>query len=341
MAPGRGAVCACADDIGLALMSVRSLPIVSEIFAHAEYLTSLKLKPTNCVLVPLSRCVPRDFVLRIAGRFASLFLNIAEFSDLARWCSLWLAQFLPACSSFQVASEVLYLGAFLGPEAGRLQWGSAANKWPQRARDIANTSAPPVAAVSLYKSRAMPALGFLCQLFLPPALAANERVVIASILKLPYNAFSLCGLLNLWQWGGCRVHSLLVTAFATLARSAARTATIWPETLEFLTTVANDQSEPLPFIRVWQGTPWECWWDSQPIAYTLSLAAAALPRHPLVCHCLPRILEEVRAEETSFFSESLPARTIKKFRFQKAVSSRRLAVLYPDDIRQTIRNRVG
>jgi len=47
--PGLGTVCACADDIGLALRFVWSLPIVSEIVAHAEYLTLLKLKPAKCV----------------------------------------------------------------------------------------------------------------------------------------------------------------------------------------------------------------------------------------------------------------------------------------------------
>jgi len=118
--PGLGTVCACADDIGLALRFVWSLAIVSEIFAHAEYLTLLKLKPAKCVLVPLFRSLPRDFQPPIKGRSVSMFSNTAEFSDLARWCSLWLAQFLPAWSSFQVASEALYLGAFLGPGAGRL-----------------------------------------------------------------------------------------------------------------------------------------------------------------------------------------------------------------------------
>jgi len=72
----------------------------------------------------------------------------------------------------------------------------------------------------------------------------------------------------------------------------------------------------------------------------LSLAASGLPRHPLVGHCLPHILEEVRAEEATFISESLVASTNKKFRFQKAVASRLLAVLYPDDTGKTIRKRV-
>jgi len=145
MQPGRGTVCACADDIGLALMSVWSPPIVTEIFAHAEYLTSLKLKPTKCL-------------------------------PLVKFCT---------SAPFLVPWPVAYSGGPLPTSSG----------CTQRARDIANTSAPPVAAVSLYNLRA--------------------AVVIASVLKLSYNAFSLCGLLNLWQWGGWRVHSLLVTAFAT------------------------------------------------------------------------------------------------------------------------------
>jgi len=70
-------------------------------------------------------------------------------------------QFISACKEFQVKSEALYLEAYLGLEAGALQWSSSTAMWLQRVRLIAAQTS----TVNLYKSRPVPTLSFLTQLY--------------------------------------------------------------------------------------------------------------------------------------------------------------------------------
>jgi len=50
-APSLGIVCACADDIGLALRSIMSLVVVFQMFRRVALLAHLVLKPLKCTLV--------------------------------------------------------------------------------------------------------------------------------------------------------------------------------------------------------------------------------------------------------------------------------------------------
>jgi len=162
-APSLGIVCACADDIGLAFLSIMSVVVIFDIFLRAVLLAHLFLKTLKCTLVPVSPGLPLSFIPSEHGpRF---WPRSATFEVMCCWCSLWLEQFILVWRGFQVNNEALFFGAYLGPGAGVLQWASSTAKWLQRMRLTAATDAPPSTAVNLYNSRAVMTLSFLTQLY--------------------------------------------------------------------------------------------------------------------------------------------------------------------------------
>jgi len=140
---------------------------------------------------------------------------------------LWSAANISSWSAFRLEESALYLGSFIGPGAGLRQWLPAVSKWLLRAKQISLTGAPPLAACSLYNSRALPCLGFLGQLFAPPPPGNSERRVWTWIYKFSFTALSKNGLLNIGSWGGCKVRSVDCTLLSTLVRSAAKTISEW------------------------------------------------------------------------------------------------------------------
>jgi len=253
-----GIVCACADDIGLALRSIMSLVVVFDIFRGAELLTHRVLKPLKCILVLLSRRMPVSFSpLEYGHRF---WPGYTTFEDISRWSSLLLGKFVPVWKGFQVKSEAPYLGTYLGPGAGALQWSSSTAKWAQRDRPIAATDAPPFTAANWYNSRAVTTLSFLSQLYQPPDFAVKKRAAIAS----EYPQDSLHSLLSQWY-------------------VSYRTVSVWEETLRFMSAASVLESEPLPFASLWLGAEW---WDTHPVAHSLSIACPGCPAHHRLSSCV-------------------------------------------------------
>ena len=123
VAPGLGTVRACADDIGAALCSMHGLIPCHAIFADAKNISSLTLKPTKCVLVPVAESLSEGLVDRIRG---------------------WLTEMLPDWNGFSIQGSAKYLGFMMGPSSQTSQWTGVLAKWRQRAFQIACTHSSPL-----------------------------------------------------------------------------------------------------------------------------------------------------------------------------------------------------
>ena len=147
----KGVVRACADDIGMVLRSVSDLVSAHAVFSRAKRFAGLALKPAKCNLVPLA----------------------AQWSDkLSRAIHHRLANMIGEWQAFQVLPCCRYLGFYLGPAAGQMQWASPLSKWASRSELIAATGCPPLAAACLYNSRAVTTLSYVGQLV--PLISPRE-----------------------------------------------------------------------------------------------------------------------------------------------------------------------
>ena len=159
--PQLGVTGACADDIGASLSSINLLSTMFPIFETAHALAGLCLKVAKCVIVPLS----------------------GNFSDALRdLVAKWLLEHLPAWADFQVVEAGKYLGAYVGPAAGKKLWTNPSNKWATRAHAIGSASMPLSLSASLYNTRALPTLGYIAQFsLLPEHVLRQERFILAKI----------------------------------------------------------------------------------------------------------------------------------------------------------------
>jgi len=155
-------------------------------------------------------------------------------------------------------------------------------------------------------------------------------------------------MLNLWRWGGFKVTSILAWASASMIRAAHRTVSFREETLRFMFAAVASETEPLQFASVWLGRPWADWWGTHPVAHWLSIALAGFCHfenketrwhvHHRLSSCVSRIVREVQVEESQFLASHSAH---KKLKFHRALFTRLLAELYPDDIALTIRKRIN
>ena len=111
-----GIVRACADDIGAAIKSSQVLKPSNHVFKLARLAAGLKVKTKKCVIVPV--------------------YTSCTLSTQSVWKD-WLATHLPHWGDFSIRGSAKYLGIFIGPAAGSVQWCVQAQKWTDRSRAIA------------------------------------------------------------------------------------------------------------------------------------------------------------------------------------------------------------
>ena len=213
MNTGLGLVTVCADDIGVALRSISSLPILRGLFSTIDELVCLELGLAKCIIVPLSSEVPRGKTFEIA-RTKDPIRN-APFAVSKHFIQLWLDHFLPAWKQFKIQSAAEYLGAFIGPTGSDSFWTSPLAKWRKRSLQIASSSSSPYVGSSLYNFRVVPVFSFLSQFRLPNVYPFEEKVVITSTLNLLFTSSTLGNLFNLHRWGGVRITLLNISTIAT------------------------------------------------------------------------------------------------------------------------------
>ena len=95
---------------------------------------------------------------------------------LCQRISEWIKINVPEWGYFQVDGKLKYLGAWLGPDAGKRLRICPAAKYRKRALKICASRAAPAAAIAEYNSRAVPTLGYIAQLAPLPAYVWRHDV---------------------------------------------------------------------------------------------------------------------------------------------------------------------
>ena len=166
----RGIVELCADDIAIVLQSWLDHPSVHKDFEFARRAANLHLKPRKCFLIPLS------------ARLTSHLIEIIE--DFLR------AQ-IPCWIDFEISSHALYLGIWLGPTAGSMQWTSQINKYIERVNLISSSGISSALATKAYNLKVATTLTYPAQFLLPPPnLIRLEKYAFVKMYKVPYNTFA-------------------------------------------------------------------------------------------------------------------------------------------------------
>ena len=131
-----------------------------------------------------------------------------------------------------------------------------------------------------------------------------------------------------------RIQSLFATMVATLVRASLRTISCWRENFDALHQAAL---EGLPMAAVLSGKYCFEFWDTPPIAQTLSDAASGLPGHPLLGQVLPTAVQVALQEMRRRDDVTLFHR--KPFKLQRFLYEEIMKIAYCDSIKLLLRRR--
>ncbi len=293
-----GVIRACADDVGCALVSLGVLPKVAAIFKLAKTFAGLTIK------------FPKSTVVPLRPWSNSLIIEVQE----------WLRRCLPSWLDIAVQPQAKYLGAYLGPTTKDLIWHAPVMKWKTRTSDIAASRAPPSIAASLYNIHGISTLSYVAQLTLPSReLLQQESAVLARVLHVPMNAFSLADFFSVRSWGSVHLRSTFATLVATLVRAALSTISTWQLNYELLTT-----TDHLPLSHLVGRHPSPTYWDTPPIAVTLRNASLGFLAHPLLGNILPALISKAKSEAAHAQG--------RRFKMQRFIADGLHQALYPDSV---------
>lgn len=195
----------CADDVGLAVASARSVRAIVGPFEAASKAGGLDLKAEKC-----------HFVTRFAEDHEK------------RAISRILAEAWEPAGRFEVCRHAVCLGFELGPQASSHQWTGVSDKFRRKVESLA-ASAPPVSTLpALAQSRLVLLWRYIGSLAPPPAdLERTERDAWARLFRLPGSSAPLGGFAELAQWGWPRMLSMAAAIEASARATAARPGATW------------------------------------------------------------------------------------------------------------------
>ena len=97
----------------------------------------------------------------------------------------------------------------MGTRANSMQWASVTEKWKSRVKAIADTHAASGTATLNYTRRALPVLGYVAQLTLPPeTFFRAERGQVLHLWHMATNSLDNATLLNLKKAGHHKYQSI-------------------------------------------------------------------------------------------------------------------------------------
>ena len=185
---GLGINRACADDVGAAIRSAETLPVLASIFQEAEDLAGLSLNLKKTYFVPLNVKINEQTITTLRH---------------------WIHEHVPHWRDGQIVGYARYLGAFLGPKSANVSWQSPLAKWSIRASLLAGAGTPIKVATMLYNTRALTTLSYVAQFSaLPDCDHPRERALLGRILHLPGNAMSVSNIFALSKWGSNEIRSV-------------------------------------------------------------------------------------------------------------------------------------
>ena len=144
--PGLGAIYACADDIGAAFKDLRGLVKVHRLFELFRRASGLTLKPVKCIGIIVA--------------LEATEVNMRAIRDK-------VTQHIPEWKNLRLAPLGKYLGIYIGPKLGGINWVAPMAKAFVRVEDILAQKPPLDMACSSFNSKALSVLGYVAQLTPP------------------------------------------------------------------------------------------------------------------------------------------------------------------------------
>ena len=228
--PNKGTVRACADDIGAALKDISALRNIQPIFECAEAVAGLRLKPSQCVIVPTRV----KFALQVIE-------NIR----------LWLHAHVTKWSNFQIKPCSKYLGFLLGPAAKSKQLVAPVLKWKKSADEIAQCNLAQAATAILYNRCSITVMGYHAQLIIfDRDVLKHEPAIISKLTHAPHNMLGADLPFQLKDIGCIDFTSLKCLNYAALYRATKKTLVGWEALAEELFEAAYNF---LPSVQVFAG----------------------------------------------------------------------------------------
>jgi hypothetical protein len=290
---GGGIVRACADDVGIAIVSINTLLQAKLVFDFAELFSGLTLKPKKCQLIPVCAVVTPELEVKVKG---------------------WLTDLIPDWAAFTIASAGKYLGLWLGTLTSDKQFASASDKWRKRAVAIADTHCSGVVAAHLYASRALPVLGYISQFVVcDEKTARRERYELHHLLHFAQSSMPEVVMHNIWMLNGPKMPAVRVFTLASLARAAHSTLRNWRPNYDWLKGKAEEFVPGKSYVN---GCVSPACFDSPAIVDTLRWADGGfvgtlfgLPRNSFVYKLQPLLCEAAREAKLRIVASRLPAQT--------------------------------
>ena len=252
--PLLGAIYACADDIGAALKELKHLKTLYQLFERYRLISGLTLKPKKC------------FAILVACEFNPNTVGVIK---------RWLQQHIPELVNLQICAQAKYLGIFLGPKLGGINWEAPMNKFLSRTAEIANMRAPLPYACSLFRSKALSVLGYVAQVCKPPkSFKVLELRAASKILRLATNSFDTNCAYSLDFLHGPKLARPVVYLHSCMIRASAKTLKGFAEQHRILQEKVLDS---FPLAQLYPGRSMPEGWDSE--AFCSSLQSAYLGVH--------------------------------------------------------------
>jgi len=250
---GLGLIRACADDIGASLSRLDALCILHKLFCQFQVVSGLTLKAKKCILILTS-------VHKSVNNIAFI--------------KAWFHSFLPDWKDFEIVDKGKYLGVYLGPLSGSIQWQAAIAKFQARIHEIYSLSLPKGLAVARYTGRAVAVLGYVAQIVHPPPhIKKIELAAAGKVLGLCTNALTASTLFAMEAMGGFKLVQPSVMMTASMIRAATKTLSDYDEWHEAISKAAL---EGLPLASASSGDIVPTGWDSNAFCSNLHQASRGI-----------------------------------------------------------------
>jgi len=198
--PGLGTILACADDIGAALQELNTVKAISKVFKTFQRISGLALKPSKCLLI-LTSVVCSEHNIRIVRQ--------------------WLRENIPEWADMNISDKGKYLGIYLGPKAGSVQWIAPVCKYRARVDLVASAHLPTSLSIAEYNSKCSSVLGYVAQFVpLPPKFRHSELGCIHKLLHMPNNSFSYDAVMHMEKVFGLKIASIFANSCGAIVRAA-------------------------------------------------------------------------------------------------------------------------
>ena len=151
---------------------------------------------------------------------------------------------MPSAANFKLDTKGKYLGLWIGPGAGETSFEMPCKKYIARCRSLKAKQAPLMAVIRLYNTENVTVFSHVAQvLCLPKSVMEIEKVRLAALLSLPFNAWTGRAMWNLKQGGfPMEFMHLSSVALAARMRTAQRTIPCW-STVKVAIEEARDSIE--------------------------------------------------------------------------------------------------